>query len=265
VNRLKRKAAPESGLVLDGLLSGADGEPELEHLFLTGSQGAEHGVHERLGSGIVDRIGQAVAGVLHEVTEHGVTILGTHLTIEGIAGADVLPQASNLVLGKLQKGSDLSRGRTLTVHLTDEPSGGLELAHDLVDVNRDPDRARLVLEGTTDGLTDPVNGIGGEAVPTVTIELLDSGHETDVTLLNEIDVRHAELGSTATVLLRHVDHQPEVGLDHGLTSLLGLGVFGVLGDGSEGDLILTGEEVSGEESEVGVGSGLRHRHILILP
>ena len=92
-------------------------------------------------------------------------------------------------------------------------------AHQLVDrfdhVHRDADRARLICDGSSDGLADPPRGVGRELVAPSVLELLDRLHEAHVALLNEIEEREASV----RVLLGNGDHQAEVGFDH-----LGLGL-----------------------------------------
>ena len=221
-------------------------------------------MHDRLVGGLVDSIHKGALLILDEVTKGGTTTFLSHGLIETQGGADVTERSLDLILGKLQEGSDLGRGRLFAGDVCHHAASLAKLADNLVHVHGDTDGARLVLNGPADGLTDPVHGIGGEADTLGAIELLDGTHESDVPFLNERHEVEAELMGTALVLLRHVDDQAKVSFDHGVTSLLGLGVIGILSDSSESHLILCGEEVSGEESEVGVSGGLRLRHAFII-
>src|SRR5690606_2376600 len=70
---------------------------------------------------------------------------------------------------------------------------------------------------TRDGLADPPRAVGAELVTTTVFELVDRLHQTDVTLLDEVQ----ELQATVRVLLRDGNHEAQVGLDE-----LGLGALG---------------------------------------
>src|SRR5262249_16936348 len=76
----------------------------------------------------------------------------------------------------------------------------------------------LVGDGSSDGLTDPPGGVGGEFVTATVLELVDGFHEADVALLNEVEELEAAVG----VLLRDGDNEAKIGLDE-----LAFGTLGV--------------------------------------
>ncbi len=83
-------------------------------------------------------------------------------------------------------------------------------------MHRDADGARLIGDGTGDGLADPPRSVGGELVAAAVLELVYRLHQTDVAFLNQVQ----ELQTAVGVLLGDGNHQAKVGFDQ-----LALGVF----------------------------------------
>ena len=87
-------------------------------------------------------------------------------------------------------------------------------AHELVQpvphVQGQPDRPRLVADGTEHRLADPPGGVGGELVAAAVVELLHRPDQPHRPLLDEVQERKPP----AQVRLGDRDHQPQVGLDH---------------------------------------------------
>ena len=76
-------------------------------------------------------------------------------------------------------------------------------------MHREADGARLVGDGSGDGLPDPPGGVGGELEAAAVVELLDGAHEADVAFLNQVKERHAGPG----IVLGDRDDEAQVGLD----------------------------------------------------
>ncbi len=85
-------------------------------------------------------------------------------------------------------------------------------------MDRHADGAPLVGDGAGDGLPNPPRGVGAELEAASVVELLDCLHQAQVTLLDQVQERHA----LAHVALGHADDQPRVGLDEVLAGQLTL-------------------------------------------
>ncbi len=97
-------------------------------------------------------------------------------------------------------------------------------------MHRDAHRARLVGDGTGDGLADPPGGVGGELEPLAPVELLDGADQTEVALLDEVEeVDTRGVGIAAGVC----HHQTQVGGEEGV-----LGLLAVTGLAAELELLL---------------------------
>src|SRR4051812_33926362 len=79
------------------------------------------------------------------------------------------------------------------------------------------DQARLLVEGTANGLADPERCVGGELEATTPVELVDSVLEAEVAFLDEVEQVHA-LGEG--IPAGDADHEAKVGADE---AILGLG------------------------------------------
>ena len=71
----------------------------------------------------------------------------------------------------------------------------------------------LLGRGTTDGLTNPESGIGPKTTATSSVKFLDCPHQSQVSLLDEIQERDADLA----VMTRNRNHQRQIRLDQLLT------------------------------------------------
>ena len=91
-------------------------------------------------------------------------------------------------------------------------------------MDRDPDRPRLVCDGSGDRLADPPCGIGAELISLVVIKLLHSLNESQIALLDQIQKQH----SAAHIPLGNADHQTQVCLRQLLLGIL-VPVFHPLG------------------------------------
>ena len=233
--------------LLAHLLQGAgaavlDAEAQLQHLLLTGGQGAQH-VHQLLlqqrEAGGLAGLGRALVG--DEVAQMAVLLL-TDGRLQGHGLLCDLQNLPHLVHGHAHLGGDLL-GRGIVAQLLQQLAADPD---DLVDglhhMYGDADGAGLVGDGAGDGLADPPGGVGGELIALGVVELLHRLDEAQVALLDQIQEQHA----AAHIPLGDGHHQTEVGLGQlllGLAALLdvlfqlgqlvvgdGLAVFGGLVD-----------------------------------
>src|SRR3954463_5463676 len=107
----------------------------------------------------------------------------------------------------LHAAADLFRGRLTAVFLHQAPADTDELVDRLDHVYRDADGAGLVGDRAGDRLADPPRRVGAELEALAVVELLDRADQADVAFLDQVQQRHA----TADVLLRHADHETQVG------------------------------------------------------
>src|SRR5580765_761901 len=122
------------------------------------------------------------------------------------ASADVL----HLIARQVEVAADL-HGRRLAAELGAElPLGTDDLVQLLDDVNRHPDRARLVRERPRNGLADPPGRVRRELEALAVVELLRGANEPDRAFLDQIEERQA----LVAVLLRDRDDKAQVRLDH---------------------------------------------------
>src|SRR2546422_940649 len=99
---------------------------------------------------------------------------------------------------------DLLR-RGLAAQLLDELAGGaVQLVVRLDHVDGNPDRARLVGDGSGNCLPDPPGGVGRKLVAAPLLELVHGLHQADVAFLDEVQ----ELQAPVRVLLGDRDDQP---------------------------------------------------------
>ena len=147
------------------------------------------------------------------------------------AAADLL----DLVGGQLELAARSPRRRLAPQLGAQLPLGAHDLVQLLDDVDRHPDRARLVGERPRDGLADPPRRVRRELEALAVVELLGGAHEPDRPLLNQIEERQA----LVAVALGDRDDQPQVRLDHLLLRAM-LAALDALG---ELDLLRGGEQV----------------------
>ena len=106
--------------------------------------------------------------------------------------------------------------RRLAAELRPEvPLGAVHLLQPLDDVDRHPDRARLVGERAGDRLADPPGRVGRELVAAAPVELLDGADQAERALLDQVEERQA----LVAVVLGDRDDEAEVRLDHPLLRL----------------------------------------------
>src|SRR4051794_30027235 len=131
--------------------------------------------------------------------------------------------------------------------------GAADLVQLLDDVDRDPDRARLVGQRPGDRLADPPGRVGGELEPLAVVELLRRTDQAQRPLLDQIEEGQA----LVAVIFRDRDDKPEVRLDHFLlrVEVAALDTFG------EFDLLRRGQQADFadvlEEQLQGVGGHVR--------
>ena len=98
-------------------------------------------------------------------------------------------------------------GGGLAAQLGDELAlGAADLVQLLDDVDRDPDRARLVGERSGDRLADPPGRVGRELEALAVVELLRRANETERALLDQVEERQP----LVAVVLRDGDDEPQV-------------------------------------------------------
>ena len=119
----------------------------------------------------------------------------------------------------------------------------------VADMDRQPDRPRLVADRAQHGLTDPPGRIGRELEAAAVVELGDRPHQADVALLDQVQKRHP----AALVLLRDRDHQAQVRLGHPAPRGV-RAAFDLLG---QLDLLLFGEQGCRGRSRAGRRRGRR--------
>ena len=165
------------------------------------------------------------------VRQHHVERRNSLFVLDGILDAAIVFCAQRRFEGKRHSvdANQLAELFGGQVHLEGEfLSGGLALklseqvnphvsepVHDLVRVNRNPYRARLIAERAFDRLPNPPRGLRGEFVAEPVVELVDGSHEPDVPFLNQVE----EVEPTARVSIRYGHDQAEIGLHDLLTSI----------------------------------------------
>src|SRR5437764_3316272 len=187
-----------------------EAEAELEDPALPLGQRVERAADSLLAQrllGLVERIGRFT--VREEIAELALVVRADRLVQRDrrLGGAqrlvDVLERQARRV-GELL----LSR---LAAELDLEPArSAAQLLLALDDVHGHANRPRVVGDSTLDRLADPPGRVRRELVTAPPVELLDRAVETERSLLNQVQERHAQ----AAVALRDRDDQPEVRLDH---------------------------------------------------
>src|SRR5215831_4215991 len=99
---------------------------------------------------------------------------------------------------------DFLRGRLASEFLYEMSRGSDVLIDCLNHVHRDADRSGLIGNCPGNRLSDPPGGIGTELIPALVLELIDRLHQTDVSLLNQIQ----ELKPAVRVLFGDTNDQP---------------------------------------------------------
>jgi hypothetical protein len=182
---------------------------------LTGQPESAPDVLERLGIGVVEAVakdqdlpfavsqgGQSLSEGLAAKRDLDLLVRERPVAGDEIAEDRVLGVADGLVEARRRAGCslDLVRlgdrevrllgdliERRLPAELGPERAlGAVQLLHALDDVNRHPDRARLVGECARHGLADPPRGVGRELVAAAPVELLDCADQAQRPFLDQI-------------------------------------------------------------------------------
>src|SRR5262245_7593486 len=126
---------------------------------------------------------------------------------------DRLPREQVEDLERARVGAELGgelRGRRLAPELARQLGAhALAALEPVVDVRRQPDRARVILDRAHERLADPPDRVGRELEAAPVVELLDRADQAQVALLDQ--VREGE--SEVPVVLRDRDHELQVVLD----------------------------------------------------
>ena len=91
-----------------------------------------------------------------------------------------------------------------------------DLVYGFDHVHGNADGARLIGDGTGDGLTDPPCGIGRELVSFGVVKLFNSLYKTEIALLNKVEEQHA----SADIALCYRHDQTKVCFRHAALCLL---------------------------------------------
>ena len=121
-----------------------------------------------------------------------------------------LQHLAHLLLRHLHPLGQLVRGWLATLLLEDLPRNPVELVDRLDHMHRNADGACLIGDGSRNRLPDPPGRVRRELVSAPVLELVHCLHQTDVSLLNQIQ----ELQPAVGVLLRDRDDEAQVGLHH---------------------------------------------------
>src|ERR687884_2275532 len=184
--------------------------PQLEHAALARREAAEDRAQRLLPHrdlrGLV-RKGLGLVG--EEVPELRLLLVADRLLERDgrlRAAADLL----HLVGAKVEVAADLARGRLPPELGAQLPLRADDLVQLLDDVDRHPNRPRLVGERPRDRLADPPRRIGRELEALAVVELLRRADEPDRAFLDQVEERQA----LVAVLLRDRDDEAQVRLDH---------------------------------------------------
>src|SRR5215213_5430641 len=231
---LARHVERATDLVQRARVLAAEAVAQLEHAALAVGEVlqrlAQRLLGEDLRGALVRRLGPLVGD---ELTE-----LGLLLVTDGLLERDgslrrALDRVDLLGIDPRDVG-DLLRGG-LAPQLGDQLAlRAADLVELLDDVDRNPDRARLVGERTGDRLADPPRRVGRELEPLAVVELLRGAHQAERALLDEVQERQA----LVAVVLGDRDDQAQVGLDHLLLRV----EVAALDAACEVDLLLGGEQ-----------------------
>ena len=162
----------------------------------------------------------------------------------------------HLLRGELQLLSDLLDRWIASEFLHQHTLRPGEFVDRLHHVDGNPDGARLVGEGSGDGLADPPGGVGGELETLPVVELLDGTDQTKVSLLNEVEQDEA----APYIFLGDGNDEAEVGLDEPLASPVRL-AYGSFQD----EPLIGRQQIHDVQLLVGTGAGLGlHRKLNLL-
>ena len=133
---------------------------------------------------------------------------------------DGVERLLDVVLLQLGRVRELLDRRRTAVGRLELLAGAPQLQPALLDVDRNPDRVRLVRDRALAGLADPPGRVGRELEALAVVELLHRPVEADRAVLDQVEQRQA----MALVALRDRDDEPQVRVRHpllgGLVTLL---------------------------------------------
>ena len=175
-------------------------------------------VHHRLAEIFVaEHVGRHVGGfVADHVAERGAVLFLAHGGVEGRGPDRRRAQLRDLARGHVQLLAQFLI-RRLSAEFLGQLHADAAHARDLVDqMDRQADGFALVGQRALDRLLDPPRGVGAELAAFLGIEAFDRFHQADVALGDQIEQRQAVGG----VIVRDLDDQAQVGLDHLLAGRL---------------------------------------------
>ena len=151
-----------------------------------------------------------------------------HADVQGDWVVDDVEQGGHLFEPKAGRRRQFF-GRRGTSELLPQPSFGLTDSLEVVDdMDGQANRPSLIGDRATDGLLDPPGCVRGQFEALGVVEFLDSAHQADVALLDQVEQWHARGCAVGT---RNRHHEPKVALDE---LLLGAHVPRVLAAGQGG-------------------------------
>src|SRR6516164_5741261 len=145
--------------------------------------------------------------VFDEITQVRI-LLFTDGSLEGYGCLSNLAGLAHFFDGHVQPLGQLLRSG-LAAKLLDELASALgKLIDDLDHVNGHTDGARLVGDGTRDGLANPPGGIGGKLITAAPVELVGAFHKPEIAFLDQVQKLKAMMG----VFLGDRNNEAKVGL-----------------------------------------------------
>ena len=134
------------------------------------------------GAGRVGRLASSLAaGALADITKRALGLSSIALALGD------LPRLAYLIDGDLHPLGNLFQCGFATQFLNEAPARTDLLVDRLDHVHGHADRARLVGDGSGDGLPNPPRGVRREFVAATPFKLLDRLHEPDIALLNQVE------------------------------------------------------------------------------
>ena len=164
------------------------------------------GIHRGHDVGVLDKVAQVGVFVVANGCLHGDRFFGDFQYL------------ADFVLGHFHSFAEFFRRGFAAHFLQHLPGDTIEFVDGFNHMHRNTDGARLVGDGSGDGLTDPPGGIGREFVAAAVFKLVHRLHQADVAFLNQVEELQAAVG----VFLGNRNYQTQVGFHHfffGATSL----------------------------------------------
>src|SRR5690349_3800829 len=139
------------------------------------------------------------------MTEGGVFVVA-NWSFEGSGVTSCFEEQLDLADGHLESRCELVGARLTPEFRKQRIPGPRHLVERFHHVDRKSDGSTVIGDGAADALPNPPRGVGRELQPTAILEPVDSLHEADVSLLNEIEERQ----TSPEVSLRDRDDKPQV-------------------------------------------------------